>query len=65
MPELTISAEDITAALQRHVSEYTSDVRAEQVGRIRSILENLSLSVANPAETREMLSLKGGANVGF
>jgi uncharacterized protein (DUF849 family) len=38
---------------------------AEQVGRIRSILENLSLSVANPAETREMLSLKGGANVGF
>jgi uncharacterized protein (DUF849 family) len=38
---------------------------AEQVRRIRSILENLSLSVANPAETREMLSLKGGANVGF
>ncbi len=38
---------------------------AEQVGRIRSILENLSLSVASPAETREMLSLKGGGNVGF
>src|SRR5579863_7234815 len=38
---------------------------AEQVRRIRSILENLSLSVATPTETRAMLSLKGGANVGF
>jgi uncharacterized protein (DUF849 family) len=38
---------------------------AEQVRRIRSILENLSLSVANPAETRDMLSLKGAVNVGF
>jgi uncharacterized protein (DUF849 family) len=38
---------------------------AEQVRRIRSILENLSLSIANPAETREMLLLKGGTNVGF
>jgi uncharacterized protein (DUF849 family) len=38
---------------------------AEQVRRIRSILENLSFSVASPAETREMLSLKGAVNVGF
>jgi len=38
---------------------------AEQVMRIRSILEGLSLSIASPAETREMLALKGSANVGF
>ena len=33
---------------------------AEQVTRIRTILENLSLEVATPKEAREMLSLKGG-----
>ncbi|HXQ81964.1 MAG TPA: 3-keto-5-aminohexanoate cleavage protein, partial [Opitutaceae bacterium] len=38
---------------------------AEQVRRIRTMLENLSLDVASPADTREMLSLKGMANVGF
>jgi uncharacterized protein (DUF849 family) len=38
---------------------------AEQVTRIRAILEGLSLSIATPAETREMLALKGAAHVGF
>jgi uncharacterized protein (DUF849 family) len=38
---------------------------ADQVKRIRSILEGLSLEVATPAEAREMLQLKGGNNVGF
>jgi uncharacterized protein (DUF849 family) len=38
---------------------------AEQVRRIRTILENLSLAIASPDETRKMLSLKGMANVGF
>ena len=32
---------------------------ADQVRRIRSILEGLSLEVATPAEAREMLALKG------
>jgi len=34
---------------------------ADQVRRIRTILEALSLEVATPAETREMLQLKGTA----
>jgi uncharacterized protein (DUF849 family) len=38
---------------------------AEQVRRIRSILENLSLEIASPAEAREMLHLKGGDRVTF
>jgi len=38
---------------------------AEQVTIIRSIIENLSLEIASPAEAREMLDLKGGDQVGF
>ena len=38
---------------------------AEQVTRIRAILENLSLEVASPAEARAMLGLKGGDQVAF
>jgi uncharacterized protein (DUF849 family) len=38
---------------------------AEQVTRIRNILEALSLEVATPKEAREMLSLKGGDQVAF
>ncbi len=38
---------------------------AEQVRRIRLILENLSLEIASAKEAREMLSLKGGDRVTF
>jgi len=38
---------------------------AQQVTRIRSIIEALSLEVATPDEAREILQLKGGNNVGF
>ena len=38
---------------------------AEQVAKIRRILEELSLEVAAPAEARERLGLKGGDLVGF
>ena len=38
---------------------------AEQVAKVRRILEELGLAVASPAEAREMLKLKGGRNVGF
>jgi uncharacterized protein (DUF849 family) len=38
---------------------------AEQVERIRGILEDLSLEVATPAEARAMLHLKGGNRVAF
>jgi len=38
---------------------------AQQVTRIRGIVENLGLSVATPAEARARLALKGGDAVGF
>ena len=38
---------------------------AEQVRRIRQALEALNLSVATPAEARQMLGLKGAGEVGF
>jgi len=38
---------------------------AQQVTRIREIIENLGLSVATPAQARERLALKGGDAVGF
>jgi 3,5-dioxohexanoate:acetyl-CoA acetone transferase len=38
---------------------------AEQVGKIRRILEELSLEIASPAEARQRLKLKGADRVGF
>ncbi|HET6184682.1 MAG TPA: 3-keto-5-aminohexanoate cleavage protein [Acetobacteraceae bacterium] len=38
---------------------------AEQVTKIRRILEDLSLEIATPAEARAILHLKGGDRVGF
>jgi uncharacterized protein (DUF849 family) len=38
---------------------------AEQVRKIRVILETLSLEVASPTEARQMLALKGGDRVSF
>ncbi len=38
---------------------------AEQVRKIRRILEDLSLEIATPTEAREILRLKGGDRVGF
>jgi uncharacterized protein (DUF849 family) len=38
---------------------------AEQVAKIRRIVEELGYAIATPAEARQMLALKGGDNVGF
>ena len=38
---------------------------AEQVAKIRRIIEELGLEVASPTETRELLKLKGRENVNF
>jgi uncharacterized protein (DUF849 family) len=38
---------------------------AVQVAKVRNIIEELGLSVATPDEAREILSLKGGDQVGF
>lgn len=38
---------------------------ADQVTKIRSIIENLGHTVATPSEARERLALKGSSNVKF
>jgi uncharacterized protein (DUF849 family) len=38
---------------------------ADQVTKMRQILEGLSLNIATPAQTREMLALKGADRVNF
>ena len=38
---------------------------AEQVVRVRQIIEGLGLEVASPAEARQILDLKGGDRVAF
>ena len=38
---------------------------ADQVAKVRRIIEELSLEIATPAEARQMLALKGAENVGF
>jgi uncharacterized protein (DUF849 family) len=38
---------------------------AEQVAKIRRILEELSLEIATPDEARAMIQTKGGDNVAF
>jgi uncharacterized protein (DUF849 family) len=42
-----------------------AESNAEQVTRIRRILEGLNLEIASPDEAREILQLKGRDNVGF
>src|SRR5262249_33752886 len=42
-----------------------AQTNAEQVGKIRRILEELGLEIASPDETRNILKLKGRTNVGF
>ena len=42
-----------------------AESNAQQVRKIRQVLDGLSLEVASPAEARDLLSLKGGDQVGF
>ena len=42
-----------------------AESNAQQVAKIRRILEDLSLEIATPAEARERLALKRGDRVGF
>ena len=42
-----------------------AESNADQVAKIRGILEALSLEIATPAEARQLLGLKGLGNVGY
>jgi uncharacterized protein (DUF849 family) len=42
-----------------------AESNAQQVTKVRKIIEGLGLEVASPDEAREILSLKGGDKVNF
>jgi F-type H+/Na+-transporting ATPase subunit alpha len=61
MTELSISADEITAALRRHVEEYTPEVGTEQVGRIVEVGDGIARVTGLPgAAVNEILEFENG-----
>jgi F-type H+-transporting ATPase subunit alpha len=61
MPELTITAAEITEALKRHVDDYSADVGAEQVGRIIEVGDGIARVSGLPsAAVNELLEFEDG-----
>jgi F-type H+-transporting ATPase subunit alpha len=61
MPELTISAQEITDALKHHVDGYTADVGAEQVGRIIEVGDGIARVSGLPrCAVNELLEFEDG-----
>src|ERR1700680_1360881 len=61
MAELTINADEIAAALQRHVTEYTPEVSAEQVGGVPGVGDGIARSSGLPmVAVNELLEFEDG-----
>jgi F-type H+-transporting ATPase subunit alpha len=61
MSELLISPQDIEAALQRHISDFDPDVRAEHVGRISEVGDGIARVTGLPnAQVNELLEFSDG-----
>jgi F-type H+/Na+-transporting ATPase subunit alpha len=61
MAELSINADEITAALQRHVVEYSPEVSTEQVGRIVEVGDGIARVSGLPnAAVNELLEFEDG-----
>ena len=61
MAELTISADEITAALKANVADYTPEVGAEQVGRIVEVADGIARVSGLPgAAVNELLEFEDG-----
>ena len=61
MPELTITASEITEALKRHVDEYSPEVGAEQVGRIIEVGDGIARVSGLPrVAVNELLEFEDG-----
>src|SRR6202140_5213639 len=61
MAELTINADEIAAALQRHVTDYTPEVTAEQVGRITEVGDGIARISGLPmVAVNELLEFEDG-----
>ena len=62
MAELTISAEEITRALRRHVEEYSPQVGTEQIGRVVEVGDGIARVSGLPgAAVNELLEFEDGS----
>jgi len=61
MPELTINADDIAAALARNVSDFTAGTEVEQVGHIAEVGDGIARVTGLPGATvNELLEFENG-----
>jgi F-type H+-transporting ATPase subunit alpha len=61
MSELLISPDDIEAALQRHISDFSPEVKAEQVGRVAEVGDGIARVTGLPnAQVNELLEFEEG-----
>jgi len=61
MADLTINADEITAALRRHVTDYTAQASTEQVGRIVEVGDGIARVSGLPnAAVNELLEFEDG-----
>ncbi len=61
MTELTINADEITAALERYVDDYTPEVGTEQVGRVVEVGDGIARITGLPgAAVNEILEFEDG-----
>jgi len=61
MAELTISANEITEALRKHASEFTTSVGAQQVGRVVEVGDGIARVSGLPsAKLNELLEFQDG-----
>jgi F-type H+/Na+-transporting ATPase subunit alpha len=61
MAELTIDAQEIAAALARHITEYSPDVSTEQVGRVTEVGDGIArISGLPKAAVNELLEFEDG-----
>ena len=56
---------ELRSSLSRLAPGRLAETNAQQVSKMRQVLEGMSLEIATPEEARDMLSLKGGDRVGF
>ena len=61
MPELTINADEIAAALRAHVSSFTPSLEQAQVGRVLEVGDGIARVAGLPATAvNEVLEFEGG-----
>ena len=62
MTELTINADDIAAALRRHVETFNPSLEAARVGRVLSVGDGIARIAGLPqTAVNELLEFEGGS----